>query len=88
MGNYGQECSQLSVEGETACRHGNRKGVNYFLPEREESPLQREETPVTGSPLPLLFNAMVLLLLLLLLLLPRLCVCVFSPAPFAWLLCS
>lgn len=65
MGNYGQECSQLSAEAETVCRHGNRKGVNYFLPQSEESPLQRQEAPVTGSHLHLLFNAMLLVLVLL-----------------------
>lgn len=57
MGIYSQECSQLSAEGEPTCRHGNLKGVNYFLPQREEYPLQREETPATGSPplMPCLF---------------------------------
>lgn len=77
MGNYGQECSQLSAEGETVCRHGNRKGVNYFLPQSEESPLQRQEAPVTGSHLHLLFNAMLLVLVLLQHLCVFVCVCIF-----------
>lgn len=32
VGNYDQEFSQLRAEWETVCRHGNCKGVNYFLP--------------------------------------------------------
>lgn len=44
VGNYSQECSQLSVVRETTGWHGNSEGVNYFLPLRQRrNPLFKEK---------------------------------------------